>query len=562
MRHKGRAGRKIGLKQKNEKVFGPRGYAERIISSMTDPLITVDPDAMLRSINKAALDLLGYKQEELVGQPVKKIFLQEGRREEESALNRYFRKIMDSGAAYNTGLIFLTKQGKEIPVNFSGGVMQQGGRIIGMVGVARDMRQIMAVISDLEKKGRDLGERSKNLTRMQRGMLHMMGDLEIAKKEAEKAEEELKRLDQLKRDFIATVSHELRTPLAITKEGISLILDRITGVINEEQEKILGTAGSNIDRLARIIDGLLNVSKIEAGKVSLRRRSVEITGLIRQVAADFELHLKAKNLELRINVPKNRLDVFVDPDKLVQVFINLLGNALKFTRRGHIEISLQEKESEIECVVADTGVGISEEDLPKVFSKFEQFGRLPGPGEKGTGLGLAITKGIIELHGGKIWVESKLGLGAKFSFVLPHYTSEAIFKECLRNAMREAMDKRVRMALMVVSILGFDKTMRGLSDERRGSFLRGVEGVIKNALRRDGDVVLTGSGEMMVILADCDRGGALILEARLKEALSKYGADEGLPREIAFRFSFAVYADEAKSDAELIEKARKAAGNS
>ena len=436
--------------------------------------------------------------------------------------------------------------------------MQQDGKIIGIVGVARDMRQIMAIISDLEKKERELEERSKNLTRMQRAMLHMMGDLDIAKKEAEKAEKELRKLDQLKRDFISTVSHELRTPLAITKEGISLILDKIPGKINEQQEKILSTARSNIDRLARIIDELLDVSKIEAGKVELKRGLVDIAGLIRQVASSFELNLKEKNLELKINVPEKQIDAFVDPDKLIQVFTNLIGNALKFTDRGYIEISLQEKEKEIECVVADTGLGISEEDLPKVFSKFEQFGRLPGPGEKGTGLGLAITKGIIELHGGKIRVESKLGQGAKFSFILPKYPAEEIFKEYLNIGMRVAMDQKVRMNLIVISILEFKKLKQGFSDEKMDAILRSMKGIIEDTLRREGDAVFSDSGEMMIILAGCDKKGALSVKNRLREALDKYLTNEKLPQEIKLRFGSAVYPDEAKNDEELIKKAKEA----
>ncbi len=429
MRPEGKIRERMTLKEEREEIFNKKVYLESIMSSMTDALIVVNSDATLRSVNKATLDLLGYREDELVGQPVKKIFLQEEEKEEikeESLLHKYFQKIIVAGVEYNIGLTFLTKQGKAVPVNFSGAVMQQDGKIIGMVGVARDMRQLMAIISDLKKKDRELEDRSNNLTRMQRAMLHMMGDLDIAKKKAEKAEKELRKLDQLKRDFISTVSHELRTPLAITKEGISLVLDKIPGKINEQQEKILSTARSNIDRLARIIDELLDVSKIEAGKVELKRGLVDLCGLIRKTASSFELNLKEKNLDLKINVPEKQIKAFVDPDKLIQVFINLIGNALKFTDRGSIEISLQEKEKEIECVVADTGLGISEEDLPKVFGRFEQFGRLPGPGEKGTGLGLAINKGIIELHGGKIRVESKLGQGSKFSFILPKFPAEDI----------------------------------------------------------------------------------------------------------------------------------------
>jgi len=188
MRFEGRTRKKIALKEEQEEILGQRGYLESIMSSMTDSLIVVNPDATIRSVNHAVLDLLGYREDELISRPIKKIFLQE----EESILHKYFQKIIDAGEAYNIGLTFLTKQGKAIPVNFSGAVMKQDGKIVGIVGVARDMRQIMAIISDLEEKEIGLEERSKNLTRMQKAMLHMMDDLEIAKKEAEKAEQAIK----------------------------------------------------------------------------------------------------------------------------------------------------------------------------------------------------------------------------------------------------------------------------------------------------------------------------------------------------------------------------------
>ncbi len=569
MRLEGISKKKIALKEEPEEIFDQKVYLESIISSMTDALIVVNPDAKLRSVNKAALDLLGYKEDELIGQPVKRIFLQkdgEGKEEGgESILHRYFQKIIAAGVAYNIGLTFLSKQGKSIPINFSGALMQQDGKIIGIVGVARDMRQVMAIISDLEEKKIELEERSKNLTRMQRAMLHIMGDLDIAKKEAEKTGEELKKLDQLKKGFISTVSHELRTPLAITKEGISLILDRVPGEINEKQEKILSTARSNIDRLARIIDDLLDVSKIEAGKVELKRELVDISALIRQAASSFELKLKEKNLELKINVPEKRIDAFVDPDKLIQVFTNLIGNALKFTDRGKIEILLQEKEKEIECAVVDTGLGISEEDMPKVFSKFEQFGRLPGPGEKGTGLGLSITEGIIELHGGKIRVESPAWpslpagrQGTKFSFNLPKYTTEGIFREYLSSEMRETADKKARMTLVVISIQEFSKLEQEFSDEKMEAISRRMEGIIKGSVHLKGKALFSDSGEMMIILRDCDKKGAMSVENRLRDALDKYLTSEKLPHEIKLRFGSAVYPDEARDDEELIKKAKEA----
>lgn len=231
--------------------------------------------------------------------------------------------------------------------------------------------------------------------------------------------ERLQRLDQLKSDFISTVSHELRTPLSITKEGISLVLGKIPGDINEKQAKILVAAKNNIDRLARIINELLDISKIEAGKAELKKGQVDMTGLIREIVSSFGPEVKKKGLSLKLNLPKKGIDIYADRDKIIQVFTNLISNSLRFTEKGYIKISAVERKKEVECTVADTGRGIPEEDLPRAFGKFQQFGRMAGPGEKGTGLGLSIAKGIIEMHRGKIWVESGPGKGTKFNFILP-----------------------------------------------------------------------------------------------------------------------------------------------
>ena len=235
-----------------------------------------------------------------------------------------------------------------------------------------------------------------------------------------------KEVDRMKTEFISTVSHELRTPLSITKEGISLVLDKIPGKINKKQDKILTIAKDNIDRLARIINDLLDISKIEAGRVEIKKGQVNMSNLIEQVASSFENKIKKKGLELKVNFPKKGVYVYVESDKIVQVFTNLLGNALKFTEKGCIEISAKELEDEIEFVVSDTGIGISKDDLPKAFSKFQQFGRIDSAGEKGTGLGLSIVKGIVEMHHGKIRVESTPGRGSKFIFTLPKYITEEI----------------------------------------------------------------------------------------------------------------------------------------
>ncbi|MDD5484010.1 MAG: PAS domain S-box protein [Kiritimatiellae bacterium] len=237
--------------------------------------------------------------------------------------------------------------------------------------------------------------------------------------ERKKTEEELKSLDVLKTEFISTVSHELRTPLSITKEGVSLVLDGVPGAVNEKQSVILTAARNNIDRLARIIDDLLDISRMESGKIGFKRELINIAELVKSIVAGFELRAKERKLVLQTDFSANEIKLYADHDKIIQIFTNLISNALKFTEKGGVKISVKELKDNVKCVVADTGVGISENDLPRVFGKFQQFNRSVGPGEKGTGLGLSIVKGLVDLHQGAIRVESKPGVGSKFIFVLP-----------------------------------------------------------------------------------------------------------------------------------------------
>jgi len=257
-------------------------------------------------------------------------------------------------------------------------------------------------------------------------ILGMLQELQASRNELETANRALRQVDSLKSEFVSTVSHELRTPLAIIKEGINLVLDRITGDITDAQATPLTTARRNIERLTRLIDGLLDISKIEAGKFALTRRVVDIAALLREVATSFALLLSDRHLDLRLRLPDTPLDAFVDPDRILDVFTNLLSNAVKFTETGHIELSLQGDETTVACAVTDTGIGIGEADLPRVFGKFQQFDHPAGMREKGTGLGLAITQAIIRLHGGSISVQSRVGRGTTVRCILPRCASEEV----------------------------------------------------------------------------------------------------------------------------------------
>lgn len=230
---------------------------------------------------------------------------------------------------------------------------------------------------------------------------------------------ERKRLESLKDEFVSTVSHELRTPLTIIREGVSQVYEGILGAVNDDQRRFLAMSLEGIDRLGRVVDDLLDISKIEASKMRLKKEIVDMTQLVRDISAGFEFRARQRGVEIRINVPNHKVEIMADRDKMTQIFTNLIHNALKFTAKGWVEVSIAERNGFVECGVSDTGSGISPEDLPKVFGKFQQFGREVGPGGKGTGLGLAICKGIAELHQGTISVQSKVNRGTRFIVTLP-----------------------------------------------------------------------------------------------------------------------------------------------
>ena len=244
-------------------------------------------------------------------------------------------------------------------------------------------------------------------------------DRRKAEEKLQKANEELKKLDELKSDFISVVSHELRTPLSIIKEGISLVLDEVPGKLKGEQKKILNMSKDNIDRLARIINDLLDMSKIEAGRMELKKVPLDLSRAVKDACAKWKLESDRKKQKLLISAPDSPINIYADPDKLDQVINNLILNAITYTpEKGRIKVELKDKNQTAEVSVSDTGIGIAKEDLPKVFDKFQQFGRKAGPGAKGTGLGLAIVKQLVEMHGGNIKVESEINRGSKFTFSL------------------------------------------------------------------------------------------------------------------------------------------------
>jgi two-component system, NtrC family, sensor histidine kinase GlrK len=230
--------------------------------------------------------------------------------------------------------------------------------------------------------------------------------------------ERLKELERMKADFFSSMSHELRTPLTSIKEGTGLLLDGVGGQTTDKQRKLLTILAEESNRLIAVVNSLLDLSKMEAGMMSYEFDMVTIDPLIRRAIAEITPLVEAKQIQLESNVNPSLPALRLDPERILQVLRNLLGNAVKFTPKGgRVSVVAASVNGNLQVSVTDSGPGVPAESLTTIFEKFSQ-GSHKGVHTNGTGLGLAIAKNIIKSHGGEIWAESQVGRGSTFVFVL------------------------------------------------------------------------------------------------------------------------------------------------
>ena len=230
---------------------------------------------------------------------------------------------------------------------------------------------------------------------------------------------EHKHLDQKKKEFISTVSHEIKAPLAILKESLNIATEASeNGNVNKHM-KFLDISKRNIDRLARFTNNLLDYQKLSEGKVRFNKCEDDINELIKEIIRDMIPLAIRKELEFKTNLTRDIPKIKFDKDRIAQVLVNLISNAIKFTKKGDITVTTRRNDNKIKVSVKDTGIGI---EINKIESLFELYVQLYNKGERkkdGSGLGLAISKEIVKRHGGEMQVVSKYGKGSSFSFTLP-----------------------------------------------------------------------------------------------------------------------------------------------
>lgn len=350
--------------KKYKRVLSDKEKTEAVIRSVAEGLVVVDAQGKVIMMNPAAEKLLGVSKKDKVG----KALLENLKEEQLISLV----KGTEDKEEREIELVSQRDETKKVLRASSAVIENENGQTIGMV----------SVLSDITKQ---------------------------------------KELDQLKDSFVANVSHELRTPLVAIDKSLSFILNKTTGEISPGQEELLSMAQRNLKRLSLLINDLLDLSKLEAGKMELKRQASSIGKIINESIEGLNIWAKTKSIEIIKKIQEGLPQVNVDQNRIIQVLNNLIGNAIKFTpNNGNITVAanFQSEKGEIEISVQDTGIGIPKENLPKIFDKFFQASERVPTDISGTGIGLSIAKEIVELHGGRIWAVSEEGEGAKFIFTL------------------------------------------------------------------------------------------------------------------------------------------------
>ena len=302
---------------------------------------------------------------------------------------------------------------KEGLVSFIGTPLMSKGKVVGAMSMGTVKKRIF-IKEDLDLLftiGNIIGIAAENAKLYKESRENLQ--------KLQEAYQELQTLDKMKDDLISNVSHELKTPLISIKGYGELLYDGKLGGLSDGQKKSLEAIIRNADRLTRLINSILFISKLQAGKVEFKFESLDIKEILKICVDDFKHIMDKKQIQLEIDIPEIPY-VLGDKDRFIEVITNLLDNAIKFTPdRGNISIKAQGEEEFVHIIVSDNGIGIPSEILPKLFTRFYQVDASTARKFGGTGLGLYITKNIIDAFQGKIWIESEIGKGTTVHVMLP-----------------------------------------------------------------------------------------------------------------------------------------------
>ncbi len=398
-------------------------YLKSILANSADMIITTDKEGRIVEFNPAGYYILGYRKEEIVGKPVDTLWVYPEKR------RQLIEKIKDRSFVTNYEALLKKKDGTPIEVSLTISTLKdENGNVIGTVGISKDITEAKKLERALEERNLELQELNDSLEEkvMERT------------REIQKANKELERSNKLKSQFIATMSHELRTPLNSILGFSDLLLDELFGPLSDKQRRYIQNINNSGNHLLQLINNVLDIAKIESGKMELAYESFDAYQAVMEVESVVKPLINKKKQTLSINKSDDIGIITADKIKFKQILYNLLSNAIKFTDEGgQLQISInktcqpifvdssrenphsEEMFNFLRVTVQDSGIGIKKEDQERIFHEFEQVEGSLSRRFEGTGLGLALTKRLVELQGGEITVQSEEGKGSAFSFTIP-----------------------------------------------------------------------------------------------------------------------------------------------
>lgn len=359
------------FRRKLKELAQQQAETQALFSSIGQGAIATDKDGKISHINQPALDLLGQKKKDVIG----KWFPETIQAEDSEGrpilpMDRPINLAFLTGKAVTKQMYYHHKNGTLIPVSVTVSPILLNDKPIGAVEVFRDITH----------------------------------ELEI---------------DMMKSEFIYLASHQLRTPLTAVKTYTHMLNEGYAGDLNDKQLEFTETILGSLERMNDIISTLLNISRIEAGKLSLVPAQTLLANIIDQSIMELQPAIRSKQLRVRTNVPQQKA-ILTDPLFVKEAFLNLLSNAIKYTpEKGIIKVSLRHTAKEQIITVQDNGYGVPNEAKKQLFAKFFRASNILNKQEGGTGLGLYLVKGITQALGGRVWFESEEGKGSTFSLALP-----------------------------------------------------------------------------------------------------------------------------------------------
>jgi len=404
-----------GRKQAEEALRESEGKLRLMFESVAEGITVSDLEGNIVQVNQAALRMHGYdKKEELIDRSALEFIA----KKDHARAMENLKKTLEDGYSGTIEYTFLRRDGGEFPAELSASVLRDAsGNPTGFVAITEDIIERKRMDDELQQKNEQLDAQNEELQSLNKELLTQQQELIEKTTEVEEA-------NQLKSEFLANMSHELRTPLNVIIGFSELLSDEVPGKINKEQRQCLSDIMGSSQHLLNLINEVLDLSKIESGRIRLRLADIDLTEVAESLARTMMPILAPRKQSLDIEIEEGLPPVHADKAKVRQVLLNLLSNSTKFTPDGgKLKIEAVREDNRCQVSVIDNGIGIKKEDQERIFEPFSQLNNPLIQKKEGAGLGLMIAKQIVEKHGGQIWVESEYGKGSRFTFTLPLTTT-------------------------------------------------------------------------------------------------------------------------------------------